>query len=144
MRKGLPGLGKIVESFFRNALAAQRRASPQTVASYRDALKLFLVFAAESKGKEPSSLKIPDLDATVVLAFLNHLETGRKSSISTRNVRRTALRSFFRHLAYEDPTSLGIVERILLVPAKRCDRKAVDYLRPDEQDAGSRSADRVL
>ncbi len=135
MRDGSPALGRIVESFFRDALATQRRASPQTVASYRDSLKLFLRFAAEQKEKPPSSLAIADLDADMVLAFLNHLEVERKSSISTRNVRRTALRSFFRHVGYEDPASLGLVQRILLVPAKRCDRKAVDYLRPEEQDA---------
>lgn len=135
MRNGSPTLGRIVESFFRDALATQRRASPLTVASYRDSLKLFLRFAAEQKDKPPSSLVIADLDADMVLAFLNHLEVERKSSISTRNVRRTALRSFFRHVGYEDPASLGLVQRILLVPAKRCDRKAVDYLRPEEQDA---------
>jgi Site-specific recombinase XerD len=93
------------------------------------------VFAAEQKHRPPSSLKISDLDADMVLAFLNHLEQDRKSSVSTRNVRRTALRSFFRHVGYEDPASLGIVERVLLVPAKRCDRKGVDFLRPEEQTA---------
>lgn len=135
MRDGTPTLGRIVESFFRDALATQRRASPQTVASYRDSLKLFLVFAAKQKDRPPSSLKVSDLDADMVLAFLNHLEKDRNSSIATRNVRRTALRSFFRHVGYEDPASLGIVERVLLVPAKRCDRKGVDFLRPEEQAA---------
>jgi len=135
MRNGSPILGRIVESFFRDALATQRRSSPQTVASYRDSLKLFLVFAAEQKLKPPSSLSVSDLDADMVLAFLNHLEKTRKSSISTRNVRRTALRSFFRHVGYEDPVSLGIVERVLLIPAKRCDQKTIDFLRQDEQNA---------
>jgi site-specific recombinase XerD len=135
MRDGTTTLGRLVESFFRDTLAVQRRASPQTVASYRDSLKLFLVFVAEKKGKPPSSLTITDLDADMVVAFLNHLEESRNSSISTRNVRRTALRSFFRHVGYEDPSALGIVERVLLVPAKRCDQKAIDFLRPDEQDA---------
>jgi len=135
MRDAGVSLGKIVESFFRDSLARQRRASPQTVTSYRDALKLFLVFAAAAKGVPPSSLKVADLDADMVLAFLNDLEVTRKNSVQTRNVRRTALRSFFKHVAYEDPTALGIVERALMVPAKRCDQTPIDFLRPDEQEA---------
>jgi integrase/recombinase XerD len=135
MHSESPTLGRIVESFFRDTLATQRNASPQTVASYRDTLKLFLVFVAEQKRKAPSSLKILDLDAESVLAFLNYIESDRKCSIATRNVRRTALRSFFKHVGYKDPASLGIVERVLLVPAKRGDRKPVDFLRPDEQAA---------
>ena len=92
MRDGTPTLGRIVESFFRDTLATQRRASPRTVESYRDALKLFLVFVSKRKGRPPSSLTITDLDAEEVVAFLNHLEADRGCSIATRNVRRTATR----------------------------------------------------
>ena len=134
MSNGSSTLGRLVESFFRDSLATQRRASPRTVESYRDSLKLFLVFVAEKKRRPPSSLKIIDLDADIVVSFLNHIEADRKCSVATRNVRRTALRSFFRHVGYEDPTALGIVERVLLVPAKRCDQRPIDFLRPDEQD----------
>lgn len=143
MRDGAPTLGRLVESFFRDTLATQRRASPRTVASYRDALKLFLVFVSKRESRPPSSLTVADLDATAVVAFLNHLEADRGCSVATRNVRRTALRSFFRHVGYEDPAALGIVERVLLVPAKRCDQKPVDFLRPDEQDALLGAPDRT-
>ena len=143
MRDGTPTLGRLVESFFRDTLATQRRASPRTVASYRDSLKLFLVFVSDRRGRPPSSLTVADLDAEAFVAFLNHLEADRGCSIATRNVRRTALRSFFRHVGYEDPMALGIVERVLLVPAKRCDQKPVDFLRPDEQDALLEAPDRT-
>lgn len=143
MRDGSPTLGRLVESFFRDTLATQRRASPRTVASYRDSLKQFLVFVSKQKARPPSSLTVTDLDANAVVAFLNHLEAERGCSVATRNVRRTALRSFFRHVGYEDPAALGIVERVLLVPAKRCDQKPVDFLRPDEQDALLDAPDRT-
>ena len=134
MRDGTPTLGRIVESFFRDTLATQRRASPRTVASYRDSLKLFLVFVSKRKGRPPSSLTVADLDADELVAFLSYVEAERGCSIATRNVRRTALRTFFRHVGYQDPGALGVVERALLVPAKRCDLAPIDFLRPDEQE----------
>ncbi len=88
-----PSLGNLLESFFRQRLIAQRKASPHTVASYRDALRLFLIFAAERQGKPPSGLALEDLDRDVVLAFLDHLEQERHNSISTRNARLAAIRS---------------------------------------------------
>lgn len=72
MLDGTPTLGRLVESFFRDTLATQRRASPRTVASYRDALKLFLVFVSKQEGRPPSSLTVADLDANAVVTFLNH------------------------------------------------------------------------
>jgi site-specific recombinase XerD len=143
MRDGTPTLARIVESFFRDTLTIQRRASPRTVASYRDSLKLFLVFVSKKKNRPPSSLTIGDLNAEEVVAFLNHIETDRGCSIATRNVRRTALRTFFRHVGYEDPAELGVVERVLMVPAKRCDQVPIDFLRPDEQDALLAAPDRA-
>ncbi len=142
MGDGTPTLGRVLESFFRDALATQRRASPCTIASYRDSLKLFLVFVSERKKRPPSSFTVADLNAEEVVAFLNHLETGRGCSIATRNVRRTALRAFFRHVGYQDPGALGLVERVLMVPAKRCDHAPIDFLRPDEQDALLAAPDR--
>lgn len=142
MRDGTPTLGHIAESFFRDTLATQRRASPRTIASYRDSLKLFLVFVSKRKGRPPSSLTVADLDADELVAFLNHLESERGCSIATRNVRRTALRTFFRHVGYEDPGALGVVERVLLVPSKRCDQSPIGFLWPDEQDALLAAPDR--
>ena len=67
-------LAQLLESFFRQRLIAQRRASPTTVNSYRDALRLFLVFASKRAGRPPSRLSLKELDRDVVLAFLDHLE----------------------------------------------------------------------
>jgi site-specific recombinase XerD len=140
--KSGPSLARHVESFFRSSLAEQRRVSPATIASYRDGLKLFLIFAAKRAAKDISSLAATDLDADTVLAFLQHIEGDRHNSIRTRNVRRTTLRAFFRHLALADPTTVGIAERMLMIPAKRSVRPALEYLREPEQEALLATPDR--
>lgn len=127
-------LPTLLESFFRKRLAAQRNASAATIASYRDALRLLLVFASERIDKPPSRLRVEDLDRGVVLAFLDHLEAGRGNSIRTRNARLAAIRSFFQHVAYEDPASMGIAQRVISIPGKRTSRRIVNYLRKDELD----------
>jgi site-specific recombinase XerD len=73
----------------------QRRASPHTIASYRDTFRLLLAFAKERLHKNPSEIELTALDTTLVAAFLHFLETKRKSSIRTRNIRLAALHSFF-------------------------------------------------
>lgn len=137
-----PTLAFLLESFFRNRLAAQRRASPATIAAYRDALRLLLVFASERAGQPPSRLRLEDLDHEVVLAFLDHLETTRGNSVRTRNARLAAIRSFFQHVAYSDPAAMGIAQRVLGIPGKRTSRRVVGYLRDDELEAVLAAPDR--
>lgn len=93
-----PMLAHLLESFFRQRLVAQRRASPATVAAYRDALKLLVVFASDRSGKPPSALAVNDLDRDTVLAFLDHIENVRGNSVKTRNARLAAIHSFFQHV----------------------------------------------
>ena len=107
MKTGGPTLGDLLESFFRCRLVAQRRASPATIAAYRDALKLLLVFAGQRCGKPPSRLAMCNLDRDTILAFLDHLEKQRGNSARTRNARLGAIRSFFQHVVYTDPSALG-------------------------------------
>jgi len=125
-------LADLVESFFRRRLIAQRNSSPNTVAAYRDALRLFLTFASERQGKPPSELEVKDVDRDEVLAFLDYLEQSRGNSVSTRNARLTAIRSFFHHVAMNDPPSMGIAKRVLSIPNKRTTRPVVNYLSKDE------------
>jgi integrase/recombinase XerD len=123
-----PPLGALLESFFYDRLVAQRRASAATVATYRDALKLLLIYASHRCGRPPSRLNVVDLDRPVVLGFLEHLEKVRGNSARSRNARLTAIRSFFQHVAYNDPTALGIVERILSIPGKRAIGHTLNHL----------------
>ncbi len=125
-------LADLIESFFRQRLIAQRNSSPNTVAAYRDAFKLLLNFASERHGKPPCELAVEHLDRDDVLAFLDHLEQARGNSVSTRNARLTAIRSFFHHVAASDPTAIGIARRVLSIPNKRTTRPIVNYLNQDE------------
>jgi site-specific recombinase XerD len=150
---GQPSLARLLESFFRDQLTQQRNASPATIASYRDALRLLVLFACEHTGRKPCGLAVQDLDRDVVLAYLNHLEQERGNCIRTRNSRLTAVRSFFHHVAAHDPASIGIAQRILAIPIKRANTDVTRYLSrsevaalidaPDQQTARGRR-DRVL
>jgi site-specific recombinase XerC len=82
-----------LQAFFTDRLATQRQASPRTISAYRDALRLLLEFVHRKTGTTPAQLDWDGLDATVISAFLIHLESERRNSVRTRNVRLTAIRS---------------------------------------------------
>jgi site-specific recombinase XerD len=132
---GQPSLARLLESFFRDRLTQQRNASSATIDSYRDALRLLVLFAAERTGRKPAALTAEDLDRDLVLAYLNHLEHGRGNSVRTRNARLTAVRSFFHHVAASDPASIGIAQRILAIPIKRTNTEVPCVLPRAELDA---------
>src|ERR1700682_5091500 len=114
-----PNLAALLESFFRRRLLEQRNASPLTVATYRDALRLLVLYASARTKREPCRLELRDLDREVVLGFLEHAERERGNAPRTRNARLTAIRSFFRHVAASDPGALAIAQRVLDIPSKR-------------------------
>ena len=124
-----------VQAFFADYLCQQRRLSPQTIVSCRDTFRLLLTFLRDHTGIEPSALRIVDVDAPVVLRFLTYLEQQRGNSVRSRNLRLSAIRSFFRLVALRDPDSLGIVTRVLAIPMKREDRKLIGYLTRTEMQA---------
>ena len=124
-------------------LLRQRQVSPNTVQSYRDALRLLLVFASERHGKTPGRLDIDDLDAPRIGAFLDHLETDRKNGVRTRNARLAAIRSLFRYAALRHPEHAATIERILAIPPKRFERRLVTWLTEAEIDALLAAPDRA-
>ena len=130
-----PTFAALVQEFFCQRLMAQRNASPETVASYRDTFRLLLGFAAERLNKTPVDMTISDLDPSLVLDFLDHLEKTRGNSVRTRNLRLTAIRSFMKFVSHRDPSALASVQRVLAIPGKRFDRPLVGFLARDEIDA---------
>ena len=135
-------LAPILQGFFTDRLARQRQASPHTVAAYRDTLRLLLVFAHHRTGTPPSRLDVGDIDATLVAAFLTHLETERHNSVSTRNARLTAIHSLFRYAALRHPEHAQSIQRVLTIPAKRHEQTVVCFLTPEEIDALLSAPDR--
>ncbi|MFC5835945.1 tyrosine-type recombinase/integrase [Nonomuraea insulae] len=124
-----------LQAFFTDRLAKQRQASPRTVAAYRDALRLLMVFAQQQTGKTPSQLDWDDLDASMISAFLNHLEAERNNSVRTRNVRLTAIRSLFSFAALHHPEHALLIQRVLAIPPKRFAKRLVTFLTALEVDA---------
>jgi site-specific recombinase XerD len=124
-----------LQAFFTDRLLQQRQASPQTVASYRDTMRLLLTFAHRQTGKTPARLDWDDLDAAVISAFLNHLEDERHKSTRTRNLRLTAIRSLFSYAALRHPEHALLIQRVLAIPPKRCDKRVVTFLTAAEVDA---------
>ena len=122
----------LLQDFFHRRLVAQRGASAHTIASYRDTFTLFLGYAAERTGRTPSALTLADLDAPMVLGFLDHIETQRGNSPRTRNLRLAAIRSFMRYASLREPTLLAVAQRVLAIPVKRFDRPVLGYLSREE------------
>ncbi len=121
-------LAPTLQAFFTDRLARQRRASPHTIAAYRDACKLLLVFAEQHTGKPPSEVDIADLDAPLIGAFLDHLEHERGNSVRTRNARLAAIHSLFGYAALHHPEDAAVIQRVLAIPLKRFDRALITYL----------------
>jgi integrase/recombinase XerD len=136
-------LAPLLESFFRRRLTKQRNATPATLASYRDALRMLILFAAARLKKKPAALALDDLDRDLVLAFLDELEQKRNNSIATRNARLAAIRSFFHHVAAADPASFGVAQRVLTIPTKRAHIEVTHHLTGPEVDAIIASPDQT-
>ena len=121
--------GPVLHAFFLERLVAQRNASPRTVAAYRDSFRLLLQFAQQQLQKAPEVLDVQDLDAPLVLAFLDHLERTRHNTIRSRNARFAAIRSFAHFAALQVPTALQNLQRVLAIPMKRFDKRCWDFSR---------------
>lgn len=130
----MTALAPTLQAFFTDRLLGQRGASPNTIAAYRDTMRLLLGFAADRTGIRPCQLDIGDLDAPLVAAFLAHLETVRNNSVRTRNNRLAAIHSLFGYAALRHPEHAATIQRVLAIPAKRFERNLVTYLTELEVD----------
>jgi len=131
----MSALAPTLQAFFTERLLRQRHASAQTVAAYRDSLKLLVDFASRQTRKPPSQLDIADLDANVVARFLDHLERERRNSVRTRNARLAAIHSLFRFAALRHPEQAEVIQRVLAIPPKRFERALISFLTTPEVDA---------
>jgi integrase/recombinase XerD len=119
-------LGPNLTVFLREYLPNQREMSVQTSDTYAYAFQLLVCFAAERLKVTPSELSIEQLDATLVLAFLEHLEKTRENCARTRNSRLAAIKTFFKFLEYRLPTRLEQARKVRAIPARRPMRSSSD------------------
>lgn len=132
-----------MQAFFAERLAKQRQASPRTIASYRDTMRLLLGFVHKRTGRQPSAITWDDLDATTISAFLDYLETDRHNSARTRNVRLTAIRSLFHYASLRHPEHADLIQHVLAIPPKRFDKTIVSFLDQTEIQALLDAPDRT-
>jgi site-specific recombinase XerD len=130
-----PTFPTLLERYFTQRLVQQRQANAHTIASYRDTFRLLLQFAQRRLHRAPSAWAIDDIDAPLVVEFLDELEKTRDVTARTRNLRLTAIRSFFRYVAFEAPAHAAQIQRLLAIPAKRYARAVVPFLSRLEVDA---------
>jgi site-specific recombinase XerD len=124
-----------VTAFFQQRLPVERRASPHTSDSYAYAFKLLLEYASERLHVPPSALHLEQIDAPLVVAFLNHLEATRANRPSSRNVRLAAIKSFMHFLEFREPAAIDQIRRILAIPPKKADTRLVRHLTVEEMHA---------
>lgn len=122
----------LVQQFFTEYLVNQRAMSPRTIASYRDAMLLFLDFSQHHLGKMPTALSLRDITPDLILAFLDHLELQRHNAVRSRNLRLTALRAFLKFAARRDVSSFFVIEQALGIPMKRFEQPMLGFLSREE------------
>ena len=132
----------LLERFFTQRLMQQRRASPHTISSYRDTFRQFLKFVERRLHKPPSRLMFEEIDAPLIVAFLDSLEKQQGVSTRSRNLRLTAIHSFFRYAAFEAPAHSAQIQRVLAIPSKRFTRTLVRFMTRSEVDALLEAPDR--
>lgn len=124
-----------ITAYLRQRLPHERQASRHTVDTYTYAFKLLFEFASERLGVAPSDLTIEQLDAPLVLDFLEYLQTVRGNSARTRNARLVAIKSFMRFLEHRVPSALDQIRRVLAIPVQRTDVPLVRHINADEYQA---------
>lgn len=125
-------LAPLLQRFFTQRLMQQRQASPHTISSYRDTFRMFLKFAQNQLHTAPERLTFEIMDAPLIVRFLDYLEKHRHLNVRSRNLRLTAIHSFFRYAAFEVPTHAAQIQRVLSIPSKRFTRRQVHSLtRPE-------------
>jgi integrase/recombinase XerD len=143
MLNASPGFPSLLQDFFCQRLIGQRNVTARTVAAYRDAFRLLLRYMQSHLHRPPTAVTLADLDAPLILGFLDHLEKERGNCARSRNLRLVAIRSFLRYAAYRDPIALPSVQRVLAIPMKRFDRPLLGFLSYREMQAILEAPDRT-
>ena len=124
-----------VTAFFHQRLTLERRASVNTCDSYAYAFKMLLGYASKHLKVTPSKLELEQIDAPLVVGFLNDLEAARSNGTSSRNVRLAAIKSFMRFMGYRVPSALEQIQRVLAIPMKNADSRCAASF--DRRDTGT-------
>lgn len=130
-----PTIGIVVHDFFLDYLSRQKGLQPSSIRSYRDTLRLFLIFAAGQCRRGVTQLTFDDLGFERVLAFLRDLEHTRRNAVATRNQRLAGLHTFYEYVGRRLPEMLRACAQVAAIPVKRCPLPETRFMARDEVDA---------
>lgn len=128
-------IASYMQRFFSHYMPIQKGLSVNTIMAYRDAIKLLLCYAADTLKKGVDALNVEEIEETLVLAFLDHLEDARGCTPRTRNARLAAIRTLFGFIAREEPALAFQCQKIRTIPLKHTEHKTVNYLEEQEMQA---------
>ena len=117
-----------LSAFFTKFLPNECGASINTVSSYRDTFLILLGYLRDEKHMRIDRLQLKDFNNDLIREFLDWIENGRHCSVATRNVRLTAIHSFFRYLQFEYPDFLLEWQRILDISVKKAKQTTLTYM----------------
>jgi site-specific recombinase XerD len=112
-------------------LPGQRNVSPNTIKSYRDTFKLFLLYCKQWCHLSIERLSLKDIDSLLIVGFLEWLEKVRHNGISTRNQRLACIHGFYRYMQIDDPVGLLNYQQILSISTKKAPTPTVNHLSPE-------------
>ena len=124
----MTALAPHITAFFRQRLPLERMASPHTCDSYAYAFRLLFAFASRRLRMPPSALQLENIDAKMVLAFLEDLQSSRTNGARTRNARLTAIKSFMHFVEHRVPGAIEQIRRVLAIPNQKTDQRLIDHL----------------
>jgi integrase/recombinase XerD len=125
-------LSPLIQAYFTRRLALEQGAGSNTIACYRDTIRLLVRYVCQRTGKQPARQSLTDLDAGTISSFLDHLETTRGNSVTTRNIRLAVIHSLFRYAALSRVDQGALIQRVLGIPFKLSDRADLCYLTATE------------
>jgi integrase/recombinase XerD len=128
-------LAPLITGFLRDYMPRQRAYSPHSCETYAHSFKLLFAFAAKRVGSKPSQLHIEQLDAALILGFLEYIEQERGNGAVTRNLRLSAIKAFMRYVEYQLPSALEQIAQIRAIPTKRHDQRLIQHLTMEEMRA---------
>lgn len=119
---------KYLTDYLTRYLSHERGSSSNTITAYRDTFVLYITFMERIWNVKAEKLYLKSITKESIVAFLDWLQTERKCSDATRNLRLATLHSFFRFVQYQNPENLYEYQSIMSIKLKKTKQTAINYL----------------